>query len=400
MKPWLELEKLVNNRDFKRAEVLIAKRLRTVGTSDEKRQTLVYRAKLRLLIGRPNEALADLREANSDTVQTSSPEYLELLADAYFQQYELATVGFSEKNDLKLAQEAYTTIIQKYPEYSNRGWIHYQLGRLLLISALPVEAELHFRNALFEPSYLTTLTAFCYERLAYVSLHDLRTPRQALIYIDKAIATYPGKEPCQWLVQSLLLKSKIYQSIDLSQSLISAKEAHQIASKRGSGVAKSIIAETVLTVADVASGSRGLEHDVIEHAQHFLQLSRTPVGIDVTWARVHEMLGDSFLAQQRYKQAITAYQQMLQFNPYHPWDNAVKIRIAYCHYYLKSYAQAVELTLQIVTDDDTTDYATAYELLAYAYYGLDRLVEARHAWQQAVGHGISEPRYGARFFSS
>lgn len=402
MEPWLELETLINNRDFKRAEVLIAKRLKSAQTSIDRGPALIYRARLRLLMGRPNEALVDIREADLNASETAGASYLELLADVHFQQYELATVGFSDKADLTIAHESYKGIVQGHPDYENLGWVHYQLGRLLLISADPTASEQQFRAALFQPSHLPTLTAFCYERIAFIALYEQRSYRQALTYIDKAIATYPAQEPRQWLVQALLLRSKIYQYLDLSLALESARNACQLASLRGSGVPKAMTAEAVLAVAELSSRSRGLERDVIEYGQQFIQLSRPPVGIDVTWSRVHELLGDAFTTQGRYEQAISAYQHMLQHNPYHPWDNAVKIQMAQCYYQIANYTRAVELAQQVLTDTDSNEYAAAYELLAYAYHHLNRPLEARQAWQEAVASGIHPEgsAYGSHIFST
>jgi tetratricopeptide (TPR) repeat protein len=396
---WEDVESLINQREFKRAEVMLAKRLRHDLPSNEKALGLLYRAKLRLLTGRANDSVVDLEEIESlaSTTQThSQADYLEVVADAHFQRYEQATVGFADKNDLNKARITYQTLIAKHTYYVNLGWIYYQFGRLELISGNAVQAEKYYRAALFQPSYVTALTAYCYERLAYVSLYEHRDYRQALVFIDKAIATYPQNDSLVWLLQSYLLKSKIYQYLDLGKALDSAKKALSLASNGNMG--KIILTEALFAVADLASKSRGLEQDVIEYAQQFLYHSKTPIGIDVTWSRIHEMLGDAFFALGRNDAAINAYLNMLQFNPYHPWDNAIKLRIAHCYQRIGQHHKVVELLQQVTNNVDVSGDYQAYEMLGHSLLALERRMDATVAFEQArrlAPHGITMPNLPA-----
>lgn len=368
MSQWETVEALINQRDFKRAEVLLTKIVRQGTTPQTNTRAAVYRAKLRLLMGRANEALSILQGIEPPLPIRDKPEYAELLADIHFQRYELAIVGFADKADVQQAHDLYTHVLDQHPDYSNRGWVHYQLGRLLLISAQSLEAEFHFRQALFQPSHIVTLTAFVYERLAYVALYEYRVPSQALTFIDKAIATYPANEPRAWLVQALILKSKICQYISIDHALTVAHEAHRLATMRGSRMSRSLVAESWFTMADLASRSRGREKEVIEYVLKFLQLSRSPLGVDVTWSRAHEMLAESYFALKQYAQALAAYQTMLEFNPYYPWISAVRLRIAECYYHLRQYNDVIRLCEELLNDQDNQEAGRVRALLGQALH--------------------------------
>jgi tetratricopeptide (TPR) repeat protein len=363
---WESIEKLINQREFKRAEVMLAKLARQASTVETLEQAALYRAKLRLLMGRANEALSLLNSIEPPLPIKDVPEHAELLADIYFQRYEFAIVGFADKVDLQQAHDLYAHVLEHHPQYPNRGWVHYQLGRLLLISAQSLEAESHFRQALFQPSHIVTLTSFVYERLAYVALYEHRNPVQALTFIDKAIATYPSNEPRAWVVQSLILKSKICQYLDINQALSVAQEAHKLATMRGSRMGRALVAESWFTMADLASRSRGREKEVIEYVLKFLQLSRSPLGVDVTWSRAHEMLAESYFALKQYPQALAAYQTMLDFNPYYPWLSAVRLRIAECHFHMRQYHDAIRLCEELLSDSESQESRRARTLLDQA----------------------------------
>lgn len=363
MSSWDNVESLINQREFKRAEVLLSKISREDASAATLQRVNIYRAKLRLLMGRANEALSLLKETESPP---DDAEYTELMADIYFQRYELANVGFADRADLLTAQQLYQQILALWPQYANRGWIHYQLGRLLLISGQSTEAEQHFHHALFEPSHIVTLTAFTYERLAYLYLYEYRQPDRALVFIDKALATYPASEPRSWMVQSLILKSKIYQYLNINQALAIAMDAHRMATMRSARVSRALVAESWFNIADIASRSRGREQYVIDCVQKFLQLSRSPLGVDVTWSRAHEMLAEAYFALKRYAQALAAYQTMLEFNPYYPWASAIRLRMAECYLHLNQRADAARVCEELLADQDFQDNHRARELLAQA----------------------------------
>lgn len=362
---WDEIEALINRREFKRAEVLLAKISRDDSAEATQLRVNMYRAKLRLLMGRAHEALSLLKPEGAERLQGNA-EYAELLADIYFQRYELANVGFADKADLQMAQHLYETILSAWSDYENRGWVHYQLGRVLLISAQPSEAEVHFRQALFEPSHIVTLTSFTYERLAYLHLYEHRRSDRALTFIDKALATYPASEPRGWMVQALILKSKICQYLNMNQALAVANEAHRLATARSARISRALVAESWLNMADLASRLRGREQHVVDCVHKFLQLSRNPLGVDVTWARAHEMLAEAHFALKHYAQALAAYQTMLEFNPYYPWISAIRLRMAECHLHLGQHAEAALRCQEVLADQDFQDNHRARALLAQA----------------------------------
>src|SRR5215216_1410086 len=124
------VDELLNKRDIKRAEVLIARYLRAELSAPEHARLLISRARARLLSARIDDALEDLnhaRELMLDEFET--PLTLELLADCHFARFELASVGFTDRSDTAQALATYERILESFPKYSNRGWIYYQRGR-------------------------------------------------------------------------------------------------------------------------------------------------------------------------------------------------------------------------------------------------------------------------------
>jgi tetratricopeptide (TPR) repeat protein len=383
LEQWLEVEQLINTRDFKRAEITIAKLLRHDLSSHDRAVTLIYRAKLRLLTNRHTETIDDLQEVAQHKDLAQRPEYLETLADTYLQRFETAVVGFADKNDLMIAQASYQKIMRQSPNYENMGWIYYQVGRIALSLGNATEADKYFRQAFFKPSPVKALTALCFERLGYVAFYEQRDYTLALTCVEKALATYPSSESSMWIIQTHVLKSKILQFLDLKLALQSAKYALQLTQNTPT-INKMITAEVLFTVVDLSSKSKGYEREVIEHAQHFIQISKTPMGVDVTWSRIHEMLGDAYLSTTKYEQAIQAYHAVLQYNPYHPWENAIRLRIAQCHYQTSHYTKAVEVIEKVLANKDVSEDYQAYELLGSTYYAMGKFRDAQQAFQMVL----------------
>lgn len=373
-----DLEALSRTKDIRKSEMVLARDLKAEHQPESKAKLLLMRAKLRLLSGRHQESLEDLRESAALYDFSTVPEFMEVSADAHFQAYEHAKVGFVDRTQLKLAEANYLSIIRDHPRYTNLGWIHYQLGRLRLISGEAKLAETEFQAALFAPSYVTPLTAYCFERLAFIAMYETRDYHRALALIDKAIVVYPVEEPPVWLVQSHLLRSKILQYLDLSLAFTAAKTAHQIAHQHGAST-RAIIGDTLLVAAEIAAKMKNHERECIELLEQFIATNRTPPGVDVTWSRIHELLGNARYALGQFEAAITAYHSMLHYNPYHPWDNSIYNRIAQCHYNLGQYQKAIETAQSVVENPDTSEAVIAYELLVKTYTAMHRDDEAQQA---------------------
>jgi tetratricopeptide (TPR) repeat protein len=373
-----DLEALSRTKDIRKAEMVLARDLKAEHQPESKARLLLMRAKLRLLSGRYQESLEDLRESAALYDFSTTAEFMEVSGDAHFQAYEHAKVGFVDRAQLKLAESAYLSIVRHHPRYTNIGWIHYQLGRLRLISGEAKLAEAEFQTALFAPSYVPSLTAYCFERLAFIAMYETRDYYRALGLIDKAVVVYPAEEPPVWLIQAHLLRSKILQYLDLSLAFAAAKTAHQLAHQHGAGT-RAVIGDTLLIAAEIASKMKNHERECIELLEQFIAVSRTPPGVDVTWSRIHELLGNARYALGQYDAAIAAYHSMLHFNPYHPWDNSIYNRIAQCHYNLSQYEKAVEVAQSVIQNPDTSEAVVAYELLVKSYLAMRKDNEAQQA---------------------
>lgn len=379
-----QIQKLIASREIKKAEVQIARWLRAISTSDDDYPELLRaRAQVRLLASRPEEALHDLQKAcNLRPEWKQQPATLEMLADSYLSRYENATVGFAQKSDVREANELYDRLLREFPDYENQGWIYYQKGRACLIDDRAYAAETFFHKALFAPSTVSTLTAYCYERLAFIAYYEARQHKQALVYLNKAIDTYPASEPRLWLVQVYLLRSRVLREMDLSAAQASAEQALQISSENASN--RALLAEPLFAVAEILADQPGREQAVIEFLQRFTQTAKAPLGVDVTWSRVYEMMGDAYLKLKAYEEAIAAYQNALQYNPYHPWEETVYYRIGHAYYQLQRYEEAIA-TLEALTENEEpiTDYRV-YNLLGNAFFALADYDKAAAAYEQGI----------------
>ena len=96
-----QISELINKRDIKKAEVMIARLMKNEAiTSDLYHQLLLLRTRVRLLTGRTDEALHDLAELEKkDSDLFSQLQTQEVLADCYLSRFELAILGFAQKTD-------------------------------------------------------------------------------------------------------------------------------------------------------------------------------------------------------------------------------------------------------------------------------------------------------------
>jgi tetratricopeptide (TPR) repeat protein len=382
---------LLARREVKKAEIAIAKALRAAVASEDRADCLILRARARLMSARPDDALDDIRAAIAlGRIREENPYLIELEADAYLARFELATVGFADRNDVVQARNLYQDLLDNYPHYDNLGWICYQMGRVLLTDNKISESAQFFHDGLFNASTNPALTAYCYERLAFANFYEARDIHKAFVFINKAIDTYPVSEDRRWLAQVHVLRSRIMRDMGRPvQALQAAETALQVAASNGTGNDnKTNLAEAYLTTGELLFEMEGRERDVITYLQQFTQLSRKPLGVDVTWSRVHEMLGDSYFRTGQYTTAANAYLGALQYNPYHPWETSLHYRIARCHYQQGDYErtiQALQKMMDVAKADEqpVTDYRV-FDVLGNAYYALGRYQDALEAYRQAL----------------
>lgn len=384
------IEEYLARREIKKAEVLIAKLLRGAPASRERCQLLVFRARARLLSARPEDALDDIAHVRTlDPSAAQDPTLLELFADAHFARFELASVGFADRSDTATAMQTYECILRESQDYENAGWIHYQMGRALLTDNRTEQAVECFHQGLLTPSRVPALTAYCYERLAFIAFYESRDLKQALTFIDKAIDTYPPGEDRRWLVQVHILRSRVLRDMHrLDQAVRAAESALAVANS--SGESKLGLAEALLTLGELLAGIEGREREVIAHLQQFMQMSKKPLGVDVTWSRVHEMLGDAYFKTGQYALAANAYQSVLQFNPYHPWEVLVYFRIARAFYQAADYERAIQAIQRMMAaaqaeGQSVTDYRV-YDILGNAFFAVGRYDDALEAYRTALHH--------------
>lgn len=381
MSLYTEIEQARQARDFKKAESLFAKLLKNLSHNDERARALMERARMRLLVGRTENALEDLQEAIIlDPSLEHDPRTLEIEADSVFQRFELAAIGFTDRENLHTAKQLYERILSEYPNYENLGWVLYQLGRVELAQDNATVAFQKFSEAFFKPSYIKAHTAYCFERLAFLAFYEQRDYFQAQTLIQKAIDTYPSQESSTWLLQAYLFLGRVQQTQNTDKALSTIKKALSMAS----GAPKSLMAEVLFTLADALSKKGGTEKEVVEHLQSFLQFSKPPIGVDVTFGRVYEMLGNAWYGLQRYEQALNAYQNALQFNPYHPWEEAIKYRISQLYYLMQNYQKTIQTLEQMLGNKgEEVDYRI-YEILGNAYFALGDYSKAKKHYQQVL----------------
>lgn len=383
------IEDLLLKREFKKAEIVIARALRSKLSDQDRAQFLTYRARARLIGARPEDAIDDLLSVRSLIPEGfEQPQNLELLGDCYFARFEQASVGFADRNDTAQARDVYQKVIELSPDYSNLGWIYYQLGRIALTDNHIGQAEIYFRQALFTPSQISQLTAYCYERLGFTSFYERRDLNAALGFLNKAIDTYPTGENRGWLAQVHTLRSRVLRDMrNYEQALATAEMAVEVAAGAGPEGRVNLI-DALLTAAELLAGLDDREQDVVSYLQEFLQISKKPLGVDVTWSRVHEMLGDAYFRLEQYENAAEAFRAALQFNPYHPWEVSLHYRIARSCYQKRDYEAAVRAIKQMLAAAETEgepvrDYRV-YDVLGNAHFALKHYPEAVEAYQMAL----------------
>lgn len=387
MEQYRSVDELLNRRDVKRAEVLIARFLRAELSVQERAGLLIARARARLLTARADDALDDLSHARALLPdEFATPATLELLGDAHFARFELASVGFADRNDTAQALAAYVQIAAAFPQYGNRGWIEYQRGRVYLTENRIGDAVACFEQALLTPSTVPALTAYCYERLGFVAFYERRDFDQALSFLNKAVATYPTTEDRLWLVHVHTLRSRVYREMHQFDAAVDA--ANTAISVAGTADGKAGLTDALLTAAETLAPLEGREKEVIAHLQQYVQMSKKPLGIDVTWSRIHEMLGDAYYKTNQLQNAVSAYQATLQFNPYTPWELSLHYRIARTLYQLGDYERAIQAIQKMMqtaeADGQTVGDYRVYNILGNSHFALESYRHAAEAYRTAL----------------
>lgn len=382
-----DIERLLRERKAKAAEVKITKTLRTSPADAIQAELLILRARAKLQTGRPEGGLEDILKAGQlvPTIFTK-PHVQEIQADCYFARYELSALGFAEKSDWMSAEKLYRAIIAQNPDYENTGWVIYQLGRLLLSANQIEQATEAFHQALLMPSTVDALTSYAYERLGFIASYEQRNFRQAQVFLEKAIQTYPATADRGWLIQAHLLRGRILRDSHRTQEAVDAAEtALKLASHRD--LPRATLLEALLISAEIFSRADGQAHRVISTLEQYFQLSKRPPGINVTWSRAYEMLGDACFSQGLYERSAAAYLAALQYNPYHPWEVSIYLRAARAYYQQGLYDTTEKIVLRAIdsakADGQPIDFRV-YDLLGSAYYAAGKLDKAAQALNRAL----------------
>jgi tetratricopeptide (TPR) repeat protein len=390
MKEQLQVvDTLLSTGEIKKAEIIVARLLRSDLTPQEQSQILWYRARIRLLSLRPDDALEDLNAISRLTPEDNpAPAVLELKGDCYFARFELASVGFAQRADMDQAEQCYRQIIQYHPTYNNLGWVFYQLGRICMTTDQIAEAVECFQQGLLNPAHIKPLTSYCYERLGFIAYYDQRELEKSISFLGRAVDTYPPTENPNWLVEVYLLRSRVYRGMHDYDQAWKATEAALAVVSHDNAENKAALSEVLLMAGEVLSEMGKHNKEVISYLQQFTQIAKRPLGIDVTWSRVNEMLGDAYFNLGQYDNAITAYNASLQLNPDHPWVLSLQYRIARSYYQQKDYQHVIatiERLLQTAENEEqpVNDYHI-YDTLGNAYFALRKYNEAITAYQIAL----------------
>ncbi len=383
------VDNLVSTGEFKKAEVAIARSLRSDLSPQEQSQILLYRARIRLLSARPEDALDDLHmihQINPEGYELPSTKELE--GDCYFARFELASVGFAQRTDVTEAERFYQEVIINHPNYNNLGWIYYQLGRVYVTTNQIDDAIRCFQQALINPTHIKPLTSYCYERLGFITYYEQRDLEKAISFLNRAVDTYPLTENPGWLVEVNLLRSRVFRGMQDYGQALTATEAALVIVSKDSNENRLILPEVLLMAGEILSEMGNRDKEVLAYLQQFTQNAKKPLGIDVTWSRVNEMLGDAYFNLGQYDNAISAYHASLQFNPDHPWVLSLQYRIARSYYQQKDYSHVIStiehlLHVAEIEEQTVADYHI-YDTLGSAFFALRKYNEAIAAYQIAL----------------
>lgn len=382
-----QIEAQIANHELKKAEITIARLLRSELATANHETLRILRSRVRLLTARPDDALDDLTAVYKLGPRQNPPAILELLGDIYFARFEIASVGFADRSNTELAKQIYGQLIEEHPTYDNLGWVYYQIGRIALTENAASYAKECFQKALLNPTRTRSLTAYCYERLGYIAYYEERDLTKARDFLDRAVDTYPQSESPHWLVQVHVLRTRVHKTIGNNDAAIRAAEMALNTATTGANDKRSY-PEALLNIGELLSEIKNRDSDTITYLQAFIDTTKRPLGIDVTWSRVNEILGNAHFNLGHYEAAAAAYATALQLNPDHPWEFSLYHRIARCQYHKHAYHTVVEiieeLLKRVTSEDQIIEDYRIYDLLGNAQFALQKYDEAATAYKTAL----------------
>ena len=151
---------------------------------------------------------------------------------------------------------------------------------------------------------------------------------------------------------------------------------------------KDISPETFFAAGELMAQIGGYARQAITYLQKFSQTAARPRGVNVTWSRAHEMLGDAHFDLNEYREAARSYIAVLEFNPFHPWEMSIYYRAAISYYQQGDLAAAIEIIHRLLTAAETeglavTDYRV-YDVLGNAHFALAHYQEAIVSYETAM----------------
>lgn len=378
-----EIDETLRLGDAKRAGAAITKALKNSRDKDERAELLIRRARARLLDARPDEALEDLETGLALLNTLPSAEHWVLKGDILFARFELAAVGFADRNDAVNALHSYDEAIKHGQQ---TAWVRYQMGRILWSEGQMAQAVEQFSKTLALPAEPSNIHALACERLGFIALIENRQPTQALAYFTRALELSANSTDVAWLAQLNLRISRAHLEMEHHEAALNA--ARRALKDLQSTAGRMILPEAHLALAEVLAEMNGHETEAIEHYLRFLQSSKRPPGIDVRWSKVHEAIGGLSFRLERYQEAINAYLRALELNPYHPWEIHLRYQIARCCYRMRLYEGAIESVEKIqamaATDGTPITDWRIFNLLGNAYFALEHYQAAMLAYRRAV----------------
>lgn len=143
-----------------------------------------------------------------------------LRGDIHFARFELAPVGFTDRNDTDSALSCYLEAEQKSPNHPLIAWVYYQIGRIHLSQNHVSQAEQSFERALAAPRRPANIYALCYERLGFIAFFEHREAQSALGYFQQALAE--ENQDSGWRVQLYMRLSSAYRELGNHQAALDA----------------------------------------------------------------------------------------------------------------------------------------------------------------------------------
>ena len=380
-----DINELIRHGEFKRAEVVIARLLPHLQHKEERAAVLLARALCKIRSERPQEALEDWEQAQQMAPSlTEKPAALQLRADAHFAHYEWSSVGFAGHEGQVASARLYRQLIANHPDYQNLGWLHYQLGRVLLSANQIDGAKDHFQHAIQAPSTVPSLLAYCHERLAFIAYYEERDLPRSLGHLEQALHFYPDSSSREWLMEILLMRARVTLEMGRPDvTLDHLQEALQVLDNQSPYRLPTLYAASELLLRMPAQESLA-----IPLLEEYIRSSKLPPGMDVSWARAHELLGEAYFRSERYADAVYAYRQALHFNPYSPWSSTLRYQLACAHYQSGDYDRTCECLRQLIVAEENdggkiSDYRV-FDLLGNAQFALGRYDEALNSYSQAL----------------